>query len=346
LTSAANETSDATKEVAVAMEWLAVNSGEQGDKMKDMSNTVGELLEAVGQIASGSQEQAKNIVRTSEESSMVAERVREVATRTKDMELVAQNNLKTAREGGSAVDKTIEGMEQVKQAVFTTANRIRELGGHSQQIGEIIQVIDDIAEQTNLLALNAAIEAARAGEHGKGFAVVADEVRKLAERSSRSTKEIATLIANIQKGTENAISSMEIGTTQVEKGVELANDAGVALRKILDNVTENGKQSAAITEAINLILESSMQVNQAVDNIAAIAEQTTASTEQMSAGGTMVSKVVSEVAEGVEAASLGAQEVSTSAEEILASAEGVSHLAKELTKMAVNLEEQVHRFRV
>ncbi len=346
LTSSANGATEASKEVAESMEWLARSSGEQGSKMKEMSTIVGELLQAVEQIASGSEEQSRNIVRTSEESSMVAERVREVAERTKDMEQMAQNNLNTAREGGAAVNKTIEGMEQVKEAVFTTANRIRELGGHSQQIGEIIQVIDDIAEQTNLLALNAAIEAARAGEHGKGFAVVADEVRKLAERSSRSTKEIANLIANIQRGTENAISSMEIGTAQVEKGVDLANGAGVSLRNIIDNVTENGKQIAAITEAINSILESSMQVNQAVDNIAAIAEETTASTEQMAAGGRMVSQAVDAVTEGVGASSLAAQEVSTSTEEIFASAEGVAEMARELTKMALDLQEQVHRFRI
>jgi methyl-accepting chemotaxis protein len=100
------------------------------------------------------------------------------------------------------------------------------LGEHSQQIGEIIQVIDDIAEQTNLLALNAAIEAARAGEHGKGFAVVADEVRKLAERSSKATKEIAELITNIQKLTAGAVKAMEEGTGEVEQGVSLAVDAG------------------------------------------------------------------------------------------------------------------------
>lgn len=343
--SSANNATEATREVAEAMEWLAKSSGEQGNKMKEMSVIVRELLEAVGQIAAGSEEQARNIARTSKESGMVAERVREVAERTREMEQVAQNNLHTAREGGTAVDKTIEGMEQVKEAVFTTANRIRELGGHSQQIGEIIQVIDDIAEQTNLLALNAAIEAARAGEHGKGFAVVADEVRKLAERSSRSTKEIANLIANIQKGTENAIRSMEVGTAQVEKGVELANGAGIALRKIIDNVTENGKQIAAITEAIKSILESSMQVNQAVDNIAAIAEETTASTEQMAAGGRMVSEAVDAVAEGVQSSSLAAQEVSTSTEEIFASAEGVAQMAQELSKMAMELQEQVHKFK-
>lgn len=342
----ANGASKSTEQVAVAMEWLTTNSANEGGQMKEMSTNIAELLEAVEQIALGSEEQSKNIVRTSEESAMVAERVREVAERTKEMESVAQNNLNTAREGGKAVDKTIEGMELVKEAVFTTANRIRELGGHSQQIGEIIQVIDDIAEQTNLLALNAAIEAARAGEHGKGFAVVADEVRKLAERSGKSTKEIAKLIANIQKGTENAISSMEVGTSQVEKGVELANDAGVALQKILDNVMENGKQSAAITEAIKSILESSMQVTKAVDSIAAIAEQTTAATEEMSAGGRMVSKAVQTVSESVEASALGANEVTISITEIFASAEEVNKYSNELTKLTLDLEEQVNKFKL
>ncbi|WP_242653761.1 methyl-accepting chemotaxis protein [Thermincola potens] len=129
---------------------------------------------------------------------------------------VSEQNGAVATNGGQAVERTVKGMLQVKDAVFETARKINELGEQSQKIGEIIQVIDDIAEQTNLLALNAAIEAARAGEHGKGFAVVADEVRKLAERSSKATKEIADLITNIQKGTKVAVESMQVGTREVD----------------------------------------------------------------------------------------------------------------------------------
>lgn len=343
--SAATATSS-TRQVTVAMEGLTGNSSEQEAKIKEMAAVVGELLEAVGQIASGAQEQSGNIIKTSEETGVMTQRVTEVADWTQSMEEVARKSLVAAEEGGTAVGRTIEGMERVKEAVFSTANRIRELGEYSQQIGEIIQVIDDIAEQTNLLALNAAIEAARAGEHGKGFAVVADEVRKLAERSSKSTKEIANLIANIQKGTENAVSSMETGTAEVEKGVELANGAGIALHNIIDNVNENGKQIAAITTAIASIRQSSVQVNEAVDKIAAIAEETTAATEEMAAGGSVVKQVVDDVAKSVHLSLITTQDVTTSTEELFATAEGVSETANELTKLAESLKEQVNRFKV
>lgn len=138
-------------------------------------------------------------------------------------------------------------MERIKTTVTESGERIKQLGEQSKAIGEIIQVIDDIAEQTNLLALNAAIEAARAGEHGKGFAVVADEVRKLAERSGKATKEIANLIISIQKGTDNAVSAMEKGISEVENGSRFAHDAGQALKEILVTVERANQQVQIIS---------------------------------------------------------------------------------------------------
>src|SRR6476661_2395676 len=120
-------------------------------------------------------------------------------------------------------------MHEIRTVVSTAAGRVEELGALGEKIGTVVETIDDIAEQTNLLALNAAIEAARAGEHGKGFAVVADEVRKLAERSSRETKQIAQLIAQVQAGTQDAVSAMEAGSVRVEHGSQMATQAGQTL---------------------------------------------------------------------------------------------------------------------
>lgn len=145
------------------------------------------------------------------------------------------------------------------KSIKESAKKITELGKQSQQIGEIIQVIDDIAEQTNLLALNAAIEAARAGEHGKGFAVVADEVRKLAERSGKATKEIATLITSIQKGTEVAVKSMDglkrLMMEEMAAGSGLVNSSIVSIAAIAEESAAAAEEVSASTEEMNATTE-------------------------------------------------------------------------------------------
>jgi methyl-accepting chemotaxis protein len=138
-----------------------------------------------------------------------------------------------ARSGGEVVQTSVSNMRAIAGAVSAAAGKVGDLGKSSNQIGEIVAVIEDIADQTNLLALNAAIEAARAGEQGRGFAVVADEVRKLAERTSRATKEIADRIRTIQTETKTVVQAMEVGSSQVEEGVKAAEKTGASLQEII-----------------------------------------------------------------------------------------------------------------
>jgi methyl-accepting chemotaxis protein len=183
-----------------------------------------------------------------------------------------------AQEGGRVVAETIEGMGRISIVVLKSAATVHALGKSSDQIGEIIQVIDDIADQTNLLALNAAIEAARAGEQGRGFAVVADEVRKLAERTSKATKEIALMIKQIQNDTNEAVLSMEEGTKEVERGKELADQAGEALREII---------------------EGSEKVVDVITQVAAASEEQSSAAELISRSIEAISNVTSESATGI-----------------------------------------------
>lgn len=248
--------------------------------------------------------------------------------------------------GAGAVDKTVLGMRSIQKTVSVSAGKVRELGQYSEQIGTIVEAIDDIAGQTNLLALNAAIEAARAGEHGKGFAVVADEVRKLAERSGKATKEIASLIGTVQSGTVEAVRAMEAGAREVEGGVALAEDAGKALESILKAVELTRAQVEEIAAAAQEMSSASGEVVKSMDEVASIVEENTAATEEMAAGSSQVSKAVEQIAAISEENSAAAEEVSAATEEMNAQVEEVVASSKELAQMAEELQAVVAQFKL
>jgi twitching motility protein PilJ len=188
---------------------------------------------------------------------------------------VAKQSVTLAVAGNSAVKKAIRGMDTIREQIQETSKRIKRLGESSQQIGDIVELINDIAEQTNILSLNAAIQAAMAGEAGKGFAVVADEVQRLAERSSHATRQIDALVRTIQSDTSEAVASMEQSTSEVVTGARLSQDAGASLEQIesvshhlaelIENITTNAKQQAtaavSTSESMNVIQEITMQTS-------------------------------------------------------------------------------------
>jgi methyl-accepting chemotaxis protein len=191
----------------------------------------------------------------------------------------AQQAVAAAQSGGKIVNETLEEIHLISTSVEEASRRVRDLGEGSKQIGEISGVIDDIADQTNLLALNAAIEAARAGEQGRGFAVVADEVRKLAERTAHATAEIAQKIKRIQEETISTIEAMDVGTDLVKEGVKKTILAGDALKEIVRLAGIVGEMvnqiAAATTEQSSAVAE----VNTTIDRITAISNETAAASE-------------------------------------------------------------------
>lgn len=197
------------------------------------------------------------------------------------MDETANSAKDAAVRGGKVVEESILGMRRIATVVKASTETTRVLGASSNQIGQIVSVIDDIADQTNLLALNAAIEAARAGEQGRGFAVVADEVRKLAERTTKATKEIADMIKHIQNETKDAICSMEQGTKEVDQGIQLVDAAGDSLREIVllsQKVTDMVSQ---IAEANMRQANSSKDIAQSVGEISGVAHETAVGVQQI-----------------------------------------------------------------
>ncbi|MFO7445554.1 MAG: methyl-accepting chemotaxis protein [Ignavibacteriaceae bacterium] len=230
-----------------------------------------EISSSTEEMAAGSQEQSSQ---TREIAASIEQMTKTIIETTRNATTAAENAKKAgqiAGDGGKVVEDTVEGMKKIAEVVSSSAETVKKLGKSSDQIGEIIQVIDDIADQTNLLALNAAIEAARAGEQGRGFAVVADEVRKLAERTTKATKEIAEMIKQIQKDTLDAVSSMNKGTEEVDKGRKLANSAGESLKEI---ITASAKVLDDVTQVASASEEQSAAAEEVSRNIEAISNVT------------------------------------------------------------------------
>ena len=346
LNSAATQSAAASQQVAQTISQVAAGAGEQAraaSRTSDASQNLTDIIERVGEGAAATRMRVQEASRALDATTQAVGRAMRDSA---DMAPLNERVQTALTAGGLAVQESASGMTRIKNAVDATAERVAELGAKGDQIGAIVETIDDIAAQTNLLALNAAIEAARAGEQGKGFAVVADEVRKLAERSSRATKEIAALIGQVQSGTVAAVEAMKAGATEVETGAELAEQAAGALQEINEAAHARNIVLEDMLAAVLEIRSLSAEVVRANENISEIATDTNDSAATMGSAAATVGQSVQAIAAISQENSASSEEVSAATEEMSAQAEEVVASAASLAEMAAALDELVARFRL
>ncbi len=299
-------------------ETVSAAASQLSASSEEINSSTIEISSSVQQIAHGAELQSRKVDETSRTMAVIASTTERVAAQATDAARTSEEAASVARRGEEAAEQAIVKIAEIQQAIETLAESIEVLGKRSEQIGGIVDVITSIADQTNLLSLNAAIEAARAGESGRGFSVVAEEVRKLAEGSGRAAEQIGELIKEVQSETAKAVRYMEIGTREVEVGSDVVARSSDALRLITDAITRMQQLAEGISSQMNEQASKTGEVDRAMHEIAAVVEENAAS----------------------------AQETAAAAEEQTACMEEITASAQDLSDMAQHLDEAVHKFRV
>ncbi len=343
--SAVNETSSAMEEMAASIQQVAGNAQALASSVEETSSAIEEMAASIQQVAGNADSLASAVTQTSTSIQEMATSIQQVAANVLSANQVASEAASAATGGSAAVEQTIAGMGRINDVMGEVVTVIEGLGKSSEEIGNIVALIDDIAEQTNLLALNAAIEAARAGEHGRGFAVVADEVRKLAERSAKATREIADLIKTVQKETDQAIRSTKQGDAAIQDGTKLAQQAGGALREIVAAVGQVTTLMTQINEATQEQSAASAQITAASDHMNRLTQQVTGATREQARSSQQITQAVETMNRMTQQVSTATLEQKRSGDQVVLALDEINRMAHDLQRQAGGLQASVAYFK-
>jgi methyl-accepting chemotaxis protein len=337
LASSVEETSTSMEQMAGSFSSVNENIHELSAAVESTSSSIEELSATIKEVASNAEDLASASEETLSAISEITSAIKEVEVTAKESARLSEKVTSDAATLGMvSVDKTIEGMRNIKSSVERTAEFITKLGGRSDEIGKILTVIDEVTDQTTLLALNAAILAAQAGEHGKGFSVVADEIKDLAERTAFSTQEIASLIQSVQEEVKNSGEAMLEGLRSVEEGFRLAREAGDSLRKILESSKRSSEMVLSIERSTTEQAKAARLVAEAMERVRNMTDQIAKATAEESKGVLLIIKatekmrdVSRQVNRATEEQALGSRQISVAMELVTEKTRQISHSLSE-----------------
>ena len=285
------------QQVITSSEHVAAASQQLTASADQSTIAINQVADSIVTVAGACTEQFTEVQSASQQADTLKENMDTVSKTLKVSTQKIQDTARAAEEGGHSVENAVDQMKKIESSVSASANVIAQLGEESDKIGKIVDAISEIAEQTNLLALNAAIEAARAGEHGKGFAVVADEVRKLAEQSQGSAREISELIGSIQAKSQDAVQSMQTGVKNVRDGADAVNGAGKTFGEIIQMVTDVEQGSRHMGKIVAQLVDSTNVITKSVENIDVKSREVAKESETVSAASEEQSATMHEIAD-------------------------------------------------
>lgn len=340
---AADRTNQATHEISDKLRLVVQETSGQIERLQATLQAVEQMALAINGVSKGAQEQAQAVAEASRKMQKISENIQWVTERTRLAVQVTNEVSSSAQHGSKTIRESIERMQRIVESTRRVQEKAEWVGQNTRKIGIILETTQELAAQTNLLALNAAIEAARAGEQGKGFAVVADEVRKLAEKSVQATKEIGTLIHNIQASVSEMGLAIQDQGTEIDAGVQQSLDARGALETILEGIEQVEQRIEDIARAADEIHVATLGLTTAMETVSAVVEENTAATEELSASASEVTQAVQIYAHASEQTLKQLNDVALAAEQIRDQVANVTASIQRMSEQSTLLQQQIVR---